>query len=207
MKRMLDIEKFLDTFNLDLGDDFVKTIDTSSAITTNNRYVWFQPPEKLMKVCEILRKNFDISDKYQCMLTVIPPSEEKIKISPSKNLVERVILSTRDDNMSAMANGLEQHINIKKWESVKIPMLICKMIDIVFDPSIQIKNSSKKGHRDNCGCLSCRKVNISTVKKVKERYILLFDFINSNKNELNENTGGARDADTLPDKANPTSCE
>ena len=145
---------------------------------TENRRVWLkdQKPTILTEIDHQLRKRFNIQDNKVAISLYYPPSgKEKFTTvkESKKNILTRIIISTITENPEvSYGNVKNQKIEFKSWNSYKCPDIIGSSLNYEFDNSSSYTTEARKGFRKS-----------RRSKSVKDRYILVFDYMIS-KNDL-----------------------
>ena len=157
-------------------DENVKLNPEDSFLVNKNQRVWLKEnkPSIVEEINSQLRIFFNIpKTKYIFRLYYPPSNSTKTTVLKElgENISTRIVISTIDENPEIFVNNKSIGKKmIQGWSAYEAPSLINNMLSYWFDNKNHITVETKSGFR------SARKS-----KKVKERYILVFDYIFSNK--------------------------
>lgn len=197
-KKQLNIkdkfESYCLSFNTkELLEQVGKDVTEPNSFFTENRRVWLkdQKPTILTEIDQQLRKNFNIGQNKVAISLYYPPDEkEKLTVvkESKKNILTRFIITTITDKPTvSYGNVGGQEVEFKVWTAYKCPDMVGSSLNYEFDNSSSYTTEARKGFRKS-----------RRSKSVKDRYILVFDYMIS-KNDLSFLTEQLK---PIADKAN-----
>ena len=138
-------------------------------ISSKYRKAWLNEyPEIVLEIDQQLRKYFEINNSRKLVFSIYNFSDSKmIRIHREKdNVVNRIIISTSDDQMKA-SNGKNYKLN--SWEAYMLPNKFKNRTDVYFQKKIKQKNKFRSAN---------------TSKNI-DRDIMVFEYF-LDKSEINE---------------------
>jgi hypothetical protein len=167
--------------------EFLESVDDNitnkaSSVLGKERRAWFKGsfPTIVDEIDKQLRDFFEISEENRLIFSLYSPPQKingkyenknTILNNIKENILNRIIICTIPEQVEitiGKANG--EKMTMKSWEAYQSPPLIGGMMDYIFENKNHIHTEAKKGFR------STRRT-----KKIENRYILVFDYLVSNK--------------------------
>lgn len=166
-------ESYCLSFNTkELLEQVGKDVVEPNSFLVEGRRVWLkdEKPVLLKEIDQQLRKIFNIGkNKVAISLYYPPEGKEKSTIvkESKKNILTRFIISTITENPEVSYGSIGgQKVEFKSWNAYKCPDVVGSSLNYEFSNSNIYSTEAKKGFR-----------KMRRTKSVKDRYILVFDYI------------------------------
>ena len=151
-----------------VGQDVVEP----NSFMVEGKRVWLKDkkPSILKEIDQQLRKIFNIGENKVAISLYYPPeSKEKSTVvkESKKNILTRFIISTITENPEVSYGSVGgQKVEFRAWNAYKCPDVVGSSLNYEFSNSNSYNTEAKKGFR-----------KMRRSKSVKDRYILVFDYI------------------------------
>lgn len=151
---------------------------------SKGKHVWFKDkelPQTLLDMSETFRDKMGIPSKCKLVVTVFTPSVDEIKIDKSTHVLQnRIVLTTIRENPELQIMGKSKPFYMKMNEAYNFLYPLTGFADLIFDNKNHYKLPPRKGFRTN-----------RVIKKLENRYILLFDYIKAKEIDYTDENAAA----------------
>jgi len=150
---------------------------------SKGKYTWFENvPETLLEMDRLFRVKMKIPSNCKLVVTIFTPSADAIEINkPSQPLQNRIVLSSIRENPVLKVMGKPNTFYMKMNEAYNLMSPLNGVANLCFDNKKYYNLPPRKGFRIN-----------RVVKKLENRYILLFDYIKvSSKKDYTDDNAAA----------------
>lgn len=176
-KQQLNVKDKFESYCLsfttkELLEQVGKDVTEPNSFLVEGRRVWLKDKKPLIlkEIDQQLRKIFNIGNNKVAISLYYPPeSKEKNTIvkESKQNILTRFIISTITENPEINYGNIGgQKIEFKSWNAYKCPDVVGSSLKYEFNNSNSYNTEAKKGFR-----------KMRRSKSVKDRYILVFDYI------------------------------
>lgn len=149
-----------------------RDVTEPNSFMVEGRRVWLKDkkPLILQEIDQQLRKIFNIGNNKVAISMYYPPEKKEkstIVKETKRNILTRFIISTITENPEVTYGSVGgQKIEFKSWNAYKCPDVVGSSLNYEFSNSNTYSTEAKKGFR-----------KMKRSKSVKDRYILVFDYI------------------------------
>ena len=187
-KRQLSFKEKINSFNLSFNtEEFLEDIDnnvhsSSNSVLGKERRAWFKAPYPsiVTEIDKQLRNYFNINEDNKLIFSLYHPpkkidgkfvEKETIIKNQKDNIFNKIIISTVPEQVEiTLGSSQGEKLNMTSWTAYQSPPLVGGMLDYIFENKRHMQMEAKKGFR-----------SIRRSKKIDNRYILMFDYLVSEK--------------------------
>lgn len=169
----MDISKMIQSLYIYCDRQHLEKVKGGVEVS-KGKHVWFKDkelPHTLLDMSKTFRDKMSIPNECKLVVTVFTPSADEIKIDKSTRVLQnRIILSTIGENPELQIMDKSKPFYMKMNQAYNFLYPLSGMADLSFDNKNHYKLPPRKGFRTN-----------RVIKKIENRYILLFDYVKTTK--------------------------
>lgn len=157
-------------------------VNETSSVLGKERRAWFKGPypEIVNEIDKQLREYFDLAEDNRLIFSLYSPPKKvdgkyenkTTTLTNSKeNILNRIIICTVPEQVEiTFGKAYGEKMFMKPWEAYQTPPFVGAIIDYIFENKNHMHMEARKGFRTS-----------RRSKKIENRYILVFDYLVSNK--------------------------